>query len=81
MGGEAAELENEIQNLKASEERRGSSASQSNGCSLDLAILEHFFAMGGAQAMQQVTFLWGEVSGVLGVQHRPEPTAREQEQK
>ena len=28
----AAELENEIQNLQVSEERRGSSASQSNGC-------------------------------------------------
>ena len=30
----AAELDNEIQSLQASEERRGSSASQSNGCCL-----------------------------------------------
>ena len=53
----AAELENEIQNLQASEERRGSSASQSNGWCFDPAILE-------------LAYIHGEVSRVYGGQHR-----------
>ena len=61
-GDSAAELENEIQNLQANEERRGTSASQSNGCCFDPVILEHLLAMEAAQAMQQLTYLQGEVS-------------------
>ena len=74
-----AELENEIQNLQASEERRGSSASQSNGCCFAPAILEQFLTMGAAQAMQQLAYIHGEVSKVYDGQHRPEPTAPERE--
>ena len=75
----AAELGNEIRNLQASEERRGSSASQSNGCCFDPAILEQFLTMGAAQAMQQLAYIHGEVSKVYDGQHRPEPTAPERE--
>ena len=58
----AAELENEIQNMQAREERRGSSASQSNGCCFDAAILEKLTAMGAAEAMQQLTYLQQDVT-------------------
>ena len=74
----AAGLDIEIQSFLASEERRGSSASQSNGCCFDPAILEYFLAFGGALAVQQLAFLQAEVSRVYGgQQYRQEPIARE----
>ena len=42
----AAELENDIQALQAGEGRRGSRASQSNGCCFDPARWEQVFACG-----------------------------------
>ena len=68
----AAELGDELQNLQASEKRRGSSASQSNGYCFEPATLEQFPTMGAAQAMQQLACLQAEVSRVFGGQHRPE---------
>ena len=71
----AAELENEILNLQASEERRGCIALQTNGCCFDPAIFEQVLTVGAAQAMQQLAYVHGEVTRVFGGQHWPEPTA------
>ena len=55
----ADDLDDEIQILHAGEERRGSCASQSNGCCFDPAMVEQVFACGAAhtehfiQAMQE----------------------------
>ena len=46
----ADELEVEIQALQAGEERRGCSASQSNGCCFDPAVLEQVIAFGETRA-------------------------------
>ena len=75
----ASEVEEEIRIFRAGEERRGSCASQSNGCGLDPAMVEHFLTMRATQALQQLAFIHGEISRVYGGQHRPEPTAPEQE--
>ena len=68
-----ADLDEEIRILQAGEERRGSCASQSNGCCFDPAVVEHFITMGAAQAWQQLAFIEGEVSRVYGGQHQPAP--------
>ena len=41
-----AELDEEVGGLQARDERRGSSASQSNGCCIDAAFLQHFLTSG-----------------------------------
>ena len=56
----AAELENEIQNLQAGEERRGSSASQFNGCCSDPAIWEQVFACGETRTASFIQFMQQE---------------------
>ena len=71
------DLEVEIQAVQAGEERRGSCASQSNGCCFDPAMVEHFLTMGATQALQQLAFIHGEISRVYGGQHLPEPAAPE----
>ena len=53
----AAELENEIQTLQAGEERRGSSASQSNGCCFAPTMLGQVFALGEARATSFMQFI------------------------
>ena len=63
--------------VQAGEESRGSCASQSNGCCLHPAMVEQFLAVGAAQAVQQLTFIRGEISRVYGGQHQPEPAAPE----
>ena len=73
---EADILEEEIQALQAGEERRGSCASQSNGCCFCPAIVEQFFTMGAGQAVQQLAFIHGEIRENVG-QFQPEPTAPE----
>ena len=52
-------IDEEVQALQAGEERRGSNASQSNGCCFGPAMVEHFLALGAAQALQQLTFIRG----------------------
>ena len=70
-------LEVEIQAVQAGEERRGSCASQSNGCCCDPAMVKHVLAIGATQALQQLAFIHGEISRVYGGQHPPEPAALE----
>ena len=53
----AAEIDNEIQALQAGEERRGSCASQSNGCCFDPAMWEQVFASGAAHAESFIQFM------------------------
>ena len=67
------ELNKEIRSLQADDERRGNSASQSNGCCFVPAMVEHFHTMGAAQAWQQLSFVQGDLSKVYGVQHHPVP--------
>ena len=55
-----AELENEIQALQAGEERRGSSASHSNGCYFDPAIWEQIFLFGETRAASFIQFMQQE---------------------
>ena len=50
----ADDLEDEIQILQAGEERRGSCASQSNGCFFYPAVVEQVFASGAAHAENDV---------------------------
>ena len=57
-----AELDLEITGLQAGEGRRGSNASQSNGCCFDATILQQYVAMGAEQAMQQTSATQGEFS-------------------
>ena len=57
----ADDLEEEIRVLQAGEERRGSCASQSNGCCFD-SLLEHLFTLGAAHARQQIHALQEEFS-------------------
>ena len=68
-----AELDEEIRNLEAEEERRGSGASQSNGCCFDPTVVEQLITMGATQAWQQIQILQGEFSKRFEVQHRPAP--------
>ena len=57
-----AELDGEIRNVQAGEERRGSCAYQPNGCCFDPAVEEHSFTMGAAQAWQQLDTGWNQQS-------------------
>ena len=43
-----------IRVLQAGEDRRGSCATQSNGCCIDPALVEQLFTLGAAQAWQQI---------------------------
>ena len=56
----AAELENQIQTLQVGEERRGCSASQSNGCCFDPATGEQVFAFGETRAASFIQFIQQE---------------------
>ena len=56
----AAELEVEIQAPQAGEERRGSSASQSNGCCFDPAVLEQVLAFRETRAANCIHFMQQE---------------------
>ena len=59
--GMAAEhLEEEFRCLQAGEERRGSCASQCNGCCLD-AVVEQLFTLGATHARQQIQALQEEL--------------------
>ena len=49
----ADDLEEEVRDLQAGEERKGSYASQSNGCCFD-SVLEEPFTLGAAHARQQI---------------------------
>ena len=57
--------------LQAGEERRGSCASQSDGC-FEPAVMEHI-TVGAAQARQQLQALQGELGKRIEVQHQPAP--------
>ena len=49
------ELDDEIRNLQAGEEIRGSCASQSNGCSFDPAVVQELYITMATQAWQQLS--------------------------
>ena len=53
----AAEVENEVQTLQAGEEKRGCSASQSNGCCF---VWEQVFAFGETRAASSIQFMQQE---------------------
>ena len=72
----AAELENEVQNLQASEERRSSSASQSNGCCFDPEI-GATPRDGSSRGNAAAHLSSGRRQQSYGGQQRPEPTAPE----
>ena len=67
------ELDEEVRGLHAGDERRGSSASQSNGCCFDSAMVELLVTMGAAQRWQHLSSLQGKLSRAYGVQHQPVP--------
>ena len=68
------ELNEEIRNLQAGDERRGSCALQSNGCSFDPAVvLEPYITMGATRAWRQLSLIQAELSRVLGVQQHQVP--------
>ena len=68
-----AELDLEIRELQARDEWWGSSASQSNGCCFDATIFQQFFAMGTAQALQQMSAMQRELGNSCETQHQPAP--------
>ena len=49
----ASEVKEDIRIFQAGEDRRGSCASQSNGCCWDRAMLEQFFAFGDGKAKEE----------------------------
>ena len=61
-----AELDEEIRNLQAGEERRGSCASQFDRCCFDPTVVEQPITMGATLAWQQLAFIQGEISSVYG---------------
>ena len=64
------ELDDEIRNLQAGDERRGSP----NGCCFDPAVvLDHYGAMGATQAWHRLSFLQEELSRVFGAQQHQVP--------
>ena len=57
--------------LQAGEGRRGSDASESNGCCFDAAIVQQLVSMGAWQAMQHLSALHGEISESYEVPCQP----------
>ena len=74
----AAELEVEIQ---AGEERRSSSASQSNGCCIDPAVWEQVFAFGETRAEIFINVLQQEFYGLCSASGCPEQGAGAEEKQ
>ena len=52
--GHETEFEDETEKLQAGDGKRGSNASQSSGCCMDPAFLQHFRTMEADQAKQQM---------------------------
>ena len=67
------ELDLEIRGLLAGDERRGSSASQSNGRCVAPTLLHDFLTSGTDMARQKLAFLQNEVGKTCGMQHQPAP--------
>ena len=68
--GNETEWEDEIEQMQTGEGRRGSDASQSNGCCMDPAFLQHFFTIGADQAEQQLALLHYDIDRRFGMQHQ-----------
>ena len=68
-----AEVDLELRGLQAGDERRGSSASQSNGCCMDPAFLHSFLTSGAEMDRQQLALLLNEFGKTCGMQNQPAP--------
>ena len=64
------ELDLEIRGLQAGEARRGSNASQSNGCCMDPAFSQHFPTSGADFDRQQLLLLWSAFGKTCGMPHQ-----------
>ena len=76
-----AELDEEIRGLQAGDGRRGSNASQSNGCGMDPTFLHSFFTSGADLARQQLMFPKSECGKTHGAQHQQAMSPQEKEEK
>ena len=63
----------EIRGLQAGDGRRGSNASQSNGCCFDATISQQFLAMGTEQAVQQISAMYRQFSKSFETQRQTAP--------